>query len=302
MTQAATPPAQLTREQHSRKSGYSRYAAAKVAQKLALYVLMTAICIVLLFPTIWMISTSLKPAGRVFEYPPRLIPDPITWQNYPDAINKFPFWLYLRNTVIITGIATFGIVLTSSLVAFGFARRRFPEREALFVVLLATIMLPGIVTLIPTFVLFSSLGWVNTFLPLTLPAFFGGGAFNVFLLRQYYQTLPYDYDEAAYIDGASSLRVWWEIILPFSKAPLAVITVFSILGNWNDFMGPLIYMNSPQMRTLAVGLQYFRDQFVTQYPLLMAASTLMLIPVIILFFGTQRFFMQGILLTGLAGR
>jgi ABC-type glycerol-3-phosphate transport system permease component len=283
-------------------SGHSRYAAAKVAQKLALYVLMTAICIVLLFPTIWMISTSLKPSGRVFEYPPQLIPNPITWQNYPDAINKFPFWLYLRNTVIITSVATFGIVLTSSLVAFGFARRRFPEREVLFVVLLATIMLPGIVTLIPTFVLFSSLGLVNTFLPLTLPAFFGGGAFNVFLLRQYYQTLPYDYDEAAYIDGASSLRVWWEIILPFSKAPLAVITVFSILGNWNDFMGPLIYMNSPQMRTLAVGLQYFRDQFVTQYPQLMAASTLMLIPVIILFFGTQRFFMQGILLTGLAGR
>jgi ABC-type glycerol-3-phosphate transport system permease component len=238
----------------------------------------------------------------VFEYPPQLFPDPIVWSNYPEAISKFPFWLYLRNTIIVTAVGTLGTVLSSSLVAFGFARRRFPERDILFGILLSTMMLPSIVTLIPTFVLFTKLKWVNTFLPLTVPAFFGGGAFNIFLLRQFYQTLPYDYDEAAYIDGASSLRVWWEIILPFSKAPLAVITVFSILSRWNDFMGPLIYMNKTEMRTLAVGLQYFRDQHSVQFPLLMAAASLMLIPVIILFFAAQRYFLQGILLTGLSGR
>ncbi|MBX3010059.1 MAG: carbohydrate ABC transporter permease [Caldilineaceae bacterium] len=268
----------------------------------AFYLLLTVIAFLFLLPTLWMISTSLKADGQIFAYPPRLLPDPILWENYPVAIQKFPFWLYLRNSVIVTAVATLGTVLSASLVAFGFARRRFPEREWLFGILLSTMMLPSIVTLIPTFVLFSNLGWVNTFLPLTLPAFFGGGAFNIFLLRQFYRTLPYDYDEAAYIDGASSWRVWWSIVVPFSKAPLAVITVFTILASWNDFMGPLIYMNKPHMRTLALGLQFFRDQFVTQWGYLMAASTLTLIPVLILFAVAQRYFMEGILLTGLSGR
>jgi multiple sugar transport system permease protein len=271
-------------------------------QLLLYYALLTGLAFAFLLPTMWMISTSLKEPGQIFEYPPRFLPTPVLWSNYPEAIQKFPFFLYLRNTLIVTLLATFGTVLSASLVAFGFARRRFPERELLFGVLLSTMMLPSVVTMIPTFVLFTKLGWVNTFLPLTVPAFFGGGAFNVFLLRQFYRTLPYDYDEAAYIDGASSLRVWWEIILPFSKAPLAVIIVFSILGNWNDFMGPLIYMNQPQMRTLALGLQFFRDQYVTQWHYLMAASTLTVIPVLVLFFAAQRYFIQGILLTGLSGR
>lgn len=277
----------------------------KIATRLRLllyYALLTGLAFVFLLPTLWMVSTSLKEAGQIFEYPPRLIPETLRWQNYPEAIQKFPFWLYLRNTVIVTLLATFGTTLSSSLVAFGFARRRFPEREILFGVLLSTMMLPAVVTLIPTFVLFTKLGWVNTFLPLTVPAFFGGGAFNIFLLRQFYLTLPYDYDEAAYIDGASSLRVWWEILLPFSKAPLAVITVFAILAHWNDFMGPLIYMNQADMRTLALGLQFFRDQYVTQWHYLMAASTLTVLPVLALFFAAQRYFIEGILLTGLSGR
>lgn len=268
----------------------------------ALYLFLSTICLLLLFPNLWMISTSLKEPQQIFAYPPQLIPRPTVWWNYVEAIQKFPFFLYLRNTLIVTGLATFGTVLSASLVAFGFARRRFPERDFLFGVLLSTMMLPSIVTLIPTFVLFTKLGWVNTFLPLTVPSFFGGGAFYVFLLRQFYLTLPYDYDEAAYIDGASSLRVWWEIILPFSKAPLAAITVFTVLAHWNDFMGPLLYMNKPQMRTLALGLQFFRDQYVTQWNYLMAGSTLTLIPVLILFFAAQRYFMEGILLTGLSGR
>jgi multiple sugar transport system permease protein len=267
-----------------------------------LYLLLSVVALIFLMPTLWMLSTSLKADGQVFAYPPRFLPDPILWSNYPEAIQKFPFFLYLRNSVIVTALSTFGTVLSASLCAFGFARRRFPERELLFGILLSTMMLPSIVTLIPTFVLFSKVGWVNTFWPLTIPSFFGGGAFNIFLLRQFYRTLPYDYDEAAYIDGASSLRVWWELILPFSKAPLAVITVFTILGSWNDFLGPLLYMNKPEMRTLALGLQFFRDQFVTQWGYLMAASTLTLLPVLALFAVAQRYFMEGILLTGLSGR
>jgi multiple sugar transport system permease protein len=267
-----------------------------------IYLILTTACIVLLFPAIWMISTSLKPIDKVFDYPPRLVPDPVAWSNYPDAMRKFPFFLYLRNSLMVTGLASFGTVFSASLVAFGFARRRFPEREFVFGLVLSTMMLPAIITLIPTFVLFSKLRWVNTILPLTVPAYFGGGAFNIFLLRQFYLTLPYDYDEAAYMDGASSLMVWWRIIVPLSKAPLATITVFAILAYWNDFMGPLIYMNSPTMRTLAVGLQFFREQWLTQWTMLMAGATLMVIPVLLLFFAAQRYFLQGILLTGLSGR
>jgi multiple sugar transport system permease protein len=289
----------------SRRSGTQRPASPRGLQlvtRLLLHALLIFGCLVFLFPIIWMVSTSLKPAADVFAYPPRLLSDQVLWSNYRDVLHTFPFFLYLRNSLIVPGVSTLGTVLTASLVAFGFARRRFPERNALFVVLLSTMMLPGIVTLIPTFVLFTKLSWVNTFLPLTVGSFFGGGAFNIFLLRQFYSTLPYDYDEAAYMDGASSLRVWAQLIVPLAKAPLATITVFSILGNWHDFMGPLIYMNQPHMRTLALGLQFFRDQNYTQYNLLMAGATLMTIPVFFLFLVAQRYFLQGILMTGLAGR
>ena len=277
-------------------------AAVRIASRCLLHIVLASGCFVFLFPVLWMVSTSLKPAEDVFQYPPRLIPGTVVWSNYPKALAAFPFFLYLRNSLIITSVATLGTVLSSSLVAFGFARRRFPERSFLFTILLSTMMLPGIVTLIPTFVLFTKLHWVNTFLPLTVGAFFGGGAFNIFLLRQFYSTLPYDYDEAAYIDGASSLRVWAQLIVPLSKAPLATITVFAILANWNDFMGPLIYMNKPYMRTLALGLQYFRDQYYTAYNYMMAGATLMTIPVFLLFLAAQRYFLQGILMTGLSGR
>lgn len=273
--------------------------------KSSTYLLLSIGAVVLLFPAIWMISISLKAPQQVYEYPPRLIPSPIMWENYATAFSKFPFLLYARNSLIVTVLATIGTVISCSLVAFGFSRRRFPERELLFGILLATIMLPGIVTLIPTFVLFSKLGWVNTFLPLTVPSFFAvgaGGPFNVFLLRQFFMSLPLDYDEAAYLDGASSLQVLWYIILPLSKAPLAAITVFTIQYYWNDFMGPLIYMNDPDMRTLAVGLQFYRDNYNTQWSYLMAGATLMLLPVLALFFVAQRYFMQGLLMTGLSGR
>lgn len=253
-------------------------------------------------PLLWMVSTSVKPSGEIFAYPPRLLPHDWAWGNYGYTIQSFPFWQFLRNSVLVTVAATLGTVLSSSLVAFGFARRRFPGRTVLFWVLLSTMMLPPIVTLIPTFVLFSKLQWVNTFLPLTVPYFLGGSAFSTFLLRQFYLTIPYEYDEAAYIDGASSLRVWWQIILPLSKGPLTVVAVLSVLLHWNDFLGPLIYLNDPNLRTLAVGLQYFRDRDITQWNYVMAAATLMTIPMLALFFAAQRYIVRGMVLTGLGGK
>jgi multiple sugar transport system permease protein len=266
------------------------------------YVVLTAGALLFLLPLVWMVSVSLKPAGDVFTLPPKLLPEHWQWSNYSQAVGRFPFWRYLLNSVLITTLATIGTVLSSSLVAFGFARCRFPGRRWLFGVLLATMMLPPIVLLIPTFVLFSRVGWVDTILPLTVPAFLGTNAFSIFLLRQFYLTLPFEYDEAAYTDGASRLRVWWSVILPMSKAPLAVVTVLSIIVHWNDFLGPLVYLRDPNKLTLAVGLSYFRDQEAVQWNLLMAAATLMTIPMLLLFFSAQRYFVQGVSVTGLGGR
>ena len=273
-----------------------------VARRGLHYAALTVGAAIFLLPLLWMAATSLKPTGSIFSIPPKLLPDHWVWSNYAKTVRLFPFWTYLLNSVLITVIATVGTVLSSSLAAFGFARCRFRGRQTLFGVMLATMMLPPIVLLIPTFVLFSQLGWVNTYLPLTVPYYLGGSAFSIFLLRQFYMSLPLGYDEAAYLDGASRLRVWWSIVMPMSKAPLAVVTVLSVVLHWNDFLGPLIYLRDPHLRTLAVGLQYFREQEQIQWNYLMAAATLMTIPMLLLFLGAQRYFVEGARVTGLAGR
>lgn len=298
-TAASLVPGQRTGS--ARASGPLRF-VSRITSRTLLYVVLTLGMLVLIAPMGWMVSSSLKEEGDIYAYPPVLIPDPPRWANYAEAVQKLDFLNMLKNSLIITVVPTIGTTMSASIVAFGFARHRFPGRGLLFTVLLATMMLPGIVTLIPTFVLFHRLGWVNTYFPLTLPYFLGGGAFNIFLLRQFYGTLPYDYDEAAYIDGASVLQVWWRILVPLSKAPLATIAVFTIVGCWNDFMGPLIYMNAPHLRTLSVGLQQFREVFYTRWNLILAGSVLMTLPITALFFGAQRYFLQGILMTGLTGR
>lgn len=266
------------------------------------YALLVLGSVIFILPLLWMVSTSLRPTGEVLGSGLDLIPQNPQWSNYAKTMELFPFWQYALNSLFITTVATFGTVLSSSLVAYGFARCRFRGRRVLFAVLLGTMMLPPIVVLIPTFVLFSWLGWVNTFLPLTVPAFFAGSAFNVFLLRQFYASLPYEYDEAATIDGASKLRIWWSVILPMSKAPLAVVTVLSIVLYWNDFLGPLIYLRSSELLTLAVGLQYFQGQEQVQWNYLMCGATLMSIPLLALFFAAQRYFIEGARVSGLAGR
>jgi ABC-type glycerol-3-phosphate transport system permease component len=257
--------------------------------------------VVALIPFIWMISTSLKLHGHEFDYPPQWIPTPIEWINYPQGLTTLPFALYFENTVIITVASTVGAVLSASFVAFGFARLRFPERDFLFALLISTLMLPSIVTLIPTFVLFKTLGWVNTFLPLIVPHFFGS-AFYIFLMRQFYQTIPYELDEAARIDGAGSVAIWWRLLVPLSGSALATVAIFTALGSWNDFLGPLIYLSKPSLRTVALALQFFLGQYGTQWNQLMAVSVVMTIPVLILFFVAQRYFIQGIVMTGMGGR
>lgn len=251
-------------------------------------------------PFFWMVTTSLKTMGQVLMFPPIWIPVPPQWQNYARAWAYLPFGRFVLNTAIVTSVSSLGYLLSSSLVAFGFSRLRFAGRDTLFMVLLATFMLPSQVTLIPQFLLFQRLGWLNTLLPLIVPPYFGS-AFYIFLLRQFMMSLPMELDEAARIDGAGSLRIFATIIVPLARPALATVAIMAFMYNWNDFFGPLIYLTSPEKMTLAVGLQLFRGRFETEFNVLMAAATMAILPVFIVFFLTQKTFVEGIALTGIKG-
>jgi multiple sugar transport system permease protein len=266
------------------------------------YLPLALLAIILLGPVLWMVSTSLKQPGTEFAYPPVPLPQPVVWRNYLDALAQQPFGRYLANTLIIAGTTTLGTVVSASLAAFGFARIRFPGRDLLFVLLLSTMMLPDVVTLVPRYILFSKLHWINTFLPLTVPPWFGGGAFNVFLIRQFFMGIPYELDEAARMDGANNLQIYRQILLPLAGPALATVAIFTVVANWNDFLSPLIYLNTPDRFTLALGLQNYQTLYGVQWAWLMAAAMVMVAPVVALFFAFQRFFVQGIQVTGLAGR
>jgi multiple sugar transport system permease protein len=267
-----------------------------------LYVLLAALAVVFLTPMLWLLSTSLKEQGQVFAYPPVWFPNPVRFANYVDAFARAPLFVWLTNTITITLFALIGTLLTCSLVAYGFARLRFPGRNLLFILLLSTMMLPDVVTLVPQFVLFRSLGWVDTFLPLIIPSFLGGGAFNIFLVRQFYLTIPRDFDEAARLDGASNWRIWWHIILPLSRPVLIAVGIFSFVFHWNDFLAPLIYLQSEGNKTLALGLRAFISPTDASWNISMAASMFLVIPVLIVFFVAQRSFIRGVVMTGIQGR
>lgn len=273
--------------------------AAKTAYAVTVYVLLGLGSLAFLLPLVWMLTTALKPDTQLFAYPPQWIPKPPQWRNFVEAIQYFPFWRYFLNSTIVTVLAVFGQVFSASIVAYGFARLRWPGREVVFFLVLATLMIPAQVTMIPQFVIFTWLGWVDTLLPLIVPSFFGGGAFNVFLFRQYYRTIPREYNDAARIDGASEWRIFWQIILPQSKPVIATAAIFAFLWTWNDFMGPVIYLHSPENFTLPIGLRAFQQQTGTEWDLLMAASLIVMVPVIALFFLLQRYFVQGMALSGL---
>jgi multiple sugar transport system permease protein len=268
---------------------------------LILHLLMITLGITFLLPLAWVISTSLKLPGQVFVTPIEWIPTEPRWSNYPDVFARLPFHLFIRNSFYITIMGTLGIVLSSLTVAFGLSRLRWPGRDLLFTVLLATMMLPGVVTMIPVFIIFKEIGWIGTFYPLWVPAWFGG-AFYIFLMRQYMMTLPIELDEAAKIDGASNFRILWQVIAPLCGPAIVTVTIFAFLQHYNAFMEPLIYISDNEMFTLPLGLLWFQGRFGNFWHLVMAASMITITPVIILFFVAQRYFVQGAQFTGLAGR
>lgn len=266
-----------------------------------IYLLLTVLGAVLMAPLVWLISSSLKTEAHIFAMPPEWIPQPVRWSNYRDVFDIVPFSRGWLNSTVVATVTVAGTLISASIVAFGFARVRFPGRDKLFLLLIATVMIPYHVTLIPTYVLFRELGWLNTFLPLTVPAWFGGGAFNIFLLRQFYMRLPLELDDAARIDGASLWQIYKDVILPQSKPALGVIAIFTFLTSWNDFFAPFIYLNSPEKYTLPLMLRLFQSTEGTQWHLLMAASVMTAIPCIVLYFVAQRYFIQGVVFTGLKG-
>ena len=276
---------------------FKRTSVNRQTKKIISYLLMTAIGIVLITPLLWMVFTSLKPMEEIVRYPPTFFPEKIVWQNYLDTITAFPFWRYARNTLLITVLVVFGNVLSNSFIAYGFAKLDFPGKKLMFALVLSTMMIPGFVTMIPQYVLFSKIGWVGTYLPLIVPSFFGN-AFNIFLMRQFYLSINDELIEAAEIDGANHFYIWSRLMLPLTKPALITIAINSFNAAWNDFLGPLLYIQDQEKYTLQIGLQVFQNQATTQWNYLMAGATLVLIPTILMFFFAQRYFIEGMDLTG----
>lgn len=276
----------------------------RILVRLVIHATLIVGSLAMMLPMLWMISTSLKPTGQEWVFPPKWIPQPIQWRNYMEfgKVLPVPFYRYVINTLTITVFATLGTLLTSSLAGFSFARLRFWGREKVFFLVISTMMLPGAVTLVPTFLIFRYLKWLNTFLPLTVPYWLGGTAFSVFLLRQFFMSLPYELDEAARMDGASNFWIYYRIAMPLSGPALISVLIFQVLDHWNAFMGPLIYINSMHKYTLSLALRVFQNERSQRVNLLMAASMVQVLPVIIFFFVAQRYFIKGISVTGLAGR
>jgi len=273
----------------------------KIVIRIIIYSLLVILSIVFIFPLAWMVSTSLKTDVQVLRYPPEWIPYPIDWENYLEAIHWMSFFRSLKNSCIVAFGVVIGALLSSSLVAYGFSRLEWKGRSLFFIILLSTMMIPYAVTMVPLFIVFKNLGWLNSFKPLIIPSFFGA-PFYIFLLRQFFMTIPMDLSDAAKIDGCSELGIYWKIILPLAKPALAVVIIFQFIGAWNDFLGPLIYLNDPEKYTLALALESMRGgQFGLDWAFLMAASSLVTFPILILFFFTQRYFIEGITLTGMKG-
>lgn len=270
--------------------------------RVLLYAALLAGAIPTLLPFVWLVRSALMQDAQMFVSPPQWIPAPFQWSNFSEALTTQPFGRYFVNTLVIAVISVLGTVLTCSVAAFSFSRLRWRGRDVVFALLLSGVMLPYAVTLIPTFVMWQELGALDTIAPLTVPSWFagaGGGVFNIFLLRQFFLTIPFELDEAAYIDGASPWRVFWTIVLPLSKPAIIVVTIFTFIGTWNDFLGPLLYLQSEENYTLSLGLASFQSMYLTQWGYLMAASAAVIAPIIALFFFLQRYFIEGVTLTGI---
>ncbi|WP_432644025.1 carbohydrate ABC transporter permease [Paenibacillus pabuli] len=263
-----------------------------VYSKLFSMLMLLAGAAIVLIPLLWTFATSLKTPAEVFK--DDFFPAVWMWSNYKNAVLAIPFFTFLKNTLIILIPVLVGTVFSSALSAYGFARFNFRGKRTLFLVLLATMMLPSQVTMIPMFIMFKEIGWVDTFLPLIIPAFFGGGAFNIFLIRQFMRGIPRDLDESAFVDGANKMQIFTKIMLPLSMPPLIAVSIFTFMGVWNDFQGPLIYLNSSEKYTLALGLSMFKGLYNVEWNMLMAATMLIMLPPLVVFFVAQKYFIEGI--------
>jgi multiple sugar transport system permease protein len=266
----------------------------------AAYVFLILITAGMLLPFLWTVSTALKPPGQVFIYPPQWIPNPITWKNFATAWNRVPFGSFLMNSAFVSISVVLLQLFTCSLSAYAFARMEFPGRDQLFLLYLATLMIPGQVVIIPNFILMRYLGWLDTYRAMILPAAFS--AFGTFLLRQFFLTIPYELEEAARIDGCSRFGLYWRIIIPLAKPALASLAIFTFRSQWNAFLWPLIVVNDTAKMPIQVGLSFFRGMYDVQWELMLAGTLIALIPTLVVFALGQRYFTQGIALSGLGGR
>ena len=283
---------------------WSSFSNRESVFRLLIYVVLIIGAIIMIAPFAFMISSSLKTETQVFQFPIKWIPDPVRWMNYVDALTNKPFHIYFKNTMIIVILNQIAILGTASFCAYGFARIKFPGRDFWFGIALATLMLPYVVTMVPQFIMFSRFGWMDSYLPLTVPYFFGGGAFNIFLFRQFFRTFPEELADAARIDGCSEFGIYWRIFVPLAVPAFITVAIFTFMFSWNDFLGPLLYINSPDKFTIAIGLATYRSMMGvgrTRWDLLMAASVTMTAPIVLLFFVLQRYFIKGVVMTGIKG-
>lgn len=270
------------------------------AERISAHATLLLLCVPALLPMLWMVSTSLKPDTQIFSNTislSSLVPHPVRWSNYLGAVQAIPFATYLQNTLILCLFTVVGAVGSSAVVAYGFAKTEFKGKAVLFLLMISTMALPGQVTMVPMVAMFRWLHWYGTYLPLIVPSFFGA-PFFIFLLTQFYRNLPADLPEAARVDGAGEWRIFWQIMLPLSRPALVTCALFQFLGTWNDFLGPLLYINNSSKYTLAYGLEQFLGVHGSEWSRLMAASTLFVLPIIVLFFFAQKTFIQGIATTG----
>ncbi len=304
---SAANTAKVAEAQRRAAAERTRQRVVRIIGRNLLYLALVIGTIIFTIPTVWMLSSSFKETAQVTTIPPQWIPNPWKPDNYSTSMAQFPFWISLKNTMVIEIGVLVGRLLSASLVAYGFARLRFPGRNALFIIVLSTMMIPYHVTLIPQYLFFRNLGWLNTPLPLIVPMWFGGGAFYIFLLRQFFLTIHREIDEAARIDGCGYFTTFWHIILPLSLPALGTLAIFTFLGEWNDFLAPLIYLNTRETQTLAIAIRFWQLLAVgiayqpATLPQLMAMSTIITIAPVLVFFFLQRYFIQGVVVTGVKG-
>lgn len=284
---------------HTKKKKRS-YKQKNKLKKTLIYIALILLSIVFMFPFLWMIFTAFKPENEVITFPPSLLPVEWDWYNFNDVFEIVPFGTFYKNSLLVAGLGTLGTVLSSSFVAYGFARIKGKGRNFWFMLLMSTLMLPPQVTMIPVYMIWSKLGLVDTLVPLILPAFLGN-SYYIFLLRQFFRSIPKEVEESAYLDGANTFQIYWKLILPMAKSSIITVTILSFMGFWNDFLTPLIYLHSTEKFTLAVGVMQFQGALTVYWGPMMAASTLMLIPLIVIFFVGQKYFVEGVATQGVKG-